>query len=701
MVTSLAFGAYLAFNLSLSNTQASLLEDISAKRYPLQIKLQEASFTLRFIQAELEDAVTTGEFDSLQTAEQLQQQFLGTMSEIESIDAQQGQLSAEIRTAFGDYYLRSYELARQLISGEADLLASINLGSENAVRYAQIVDRLDQFKATELRAFSDSVDRVTSQANLAVNIGVPAGLVTMIVVFLLAYVTGRQIIGRVNHMVKTLRDIAQDDGDMSVRIPIAGRDEMAELAFWFNQFIGQLEHVTNESTAKIRRLAYTDALTKLPNRRLFNSHLKSELRRCHENQQSLAVMFLDLDNFKAVNDQMGHDAGDELVREVGRRLSTTLRGHDLVAHSLEAGALSGQHLVARMGGDEFMLIVTDLGGVENAEIIAERVRTTVLEPIEIDETKLEIGVSIGISIYPKDSHSAEELIINADLAMYEAKSRGKNNYCLFRSDLENAARRNLQLESALRNAIIHDELELVYQPKYDLATQEMAGAEALLRWTSPKFGMVSPAEFIPVAEQSGLIFDIDEWVMRKACRQIRQWIDLGYRQLPIAINISAKLAARTDLIDKVRAAIESAELPDYSLEVEITETSALSNMQLVAENIRVLKDLKVSVALDDFGAGHSSLALLKYCEIDTLKIDRGFLSELGDVTSKPIYRAVIELARVLNMKTVAEGIEKTAELELLRDMGCDLAQGFLLAKPMSVSDYETCLMSSCEVLKNA
>ena len=366
-----------------------------------------------------------------------------------------------------------------------------------------------------------------------------------------------------------------------------------------------------------------------------------------------------------------------------------MRGYDTVAYDIDSVVNEGGDMVARMGGDEFMLIITSLEGVARSIRVAERVREAVLEPIVIDDTELEIGVSIGIAIYPEDGETAEELVVNADLAMYEAKNSGKNSYRLFRSDMQAAAKRNLEIESSLRNALNNNELALHYQPKFDINTGEVVGAEALLRWHNDKLGEVSPSSFIPVAECSSLIFDIDEWVLHAACKQINAWQKAGMRMVPVAMNVSAKQAARVDLIGKVHEVIEDFSLPHGVLELEITETSAIANMSVVAENIRTLKEIGVTVALDDFGAGHSSLSLLRYCDIDTLKIDRAFVEELSQPEGKPIFKAVISLAKVLNVATVAEGIEQQHELEAIRSFGCGVAQGFLLAKPMTAREFET------------
>ena len=700
LIAAVAFTAYLGFNLVQLNSQAVLLEEIRIKRYPLQSKLQEALFALRFIQAKMQDAVLTGEIESLEEVVELREQFLTSIRAVEEIDPAKMDTAEKIVASFNNYYVSSYQLARDLIKGDGDFISGAVRGEENAALYTQVVISLDRFKAQELRSFTDAVNHVTDRANSIIEIGVSVGLVTVLLLFALALLTSRWIIARINHIVNTLRTIAHEDGDMSVRIPVDGHDEMAELSFWFNRFIAKLERITNESTREIKRLAYTDSLTNLPNRRLFNKHLAGEIKRCERMCTSLAVMFLDLDNFKLVNDQLGHDAGDALVCEVARRLEKTLRGFDLVAWDFESGVDEGEDMVARMGGDEFMLIVSDLDNPTRAASIAERVRQVVLDPIDLLGNGIEIGVSIGIAVFPDNGTSAEELTVNADLAMYEAKNRGKNNFCFFSSELEEAARLDAETETALRSAINDDELELYYQPKLDIGSGAIIGAEALLRWHHPMLGSVSPARFVPLAESSDLIYDLDHWVMRAACAQIKAWCDAGIPTVPVAINISAKQAARQDLPGKLEAAIETCGLLASSLEVEITETSALADMETVAANIQLLKELGVTVALDDFGAGYSSLSLLKYCSIDTLKIDRGFISELNQGSShNSIINGVIAMAKVLQVTVVAEGVEEREQFVELKRMGCHYAQGFLFARPMPAIEFEKFLHNQATMEK--
>lgn len=689
IIAAISFASYLGFNLVQANSQAELLEDIRDKRYPLQLTLQEAVFSLRFIQAKMQDAVITGELDSLLEVEDLKRDFYGSIESAIKIDPTKSITLINIKSNFDRYFNASYELAEDLINNEADMSAAANRGERNATLYEQLDDSLDEFKVEELRNFTNLVNLVTERANSVIRIGWPVGLITVFLMITLALLISHWIIKRINYIVSTIQNIANEEGDMSVRIPVTGRDEMAALSYWFNQFIEKLERVTLESTREIKRLAFTDALTNLPNRRLFTAYLKSEISRCIRREKKLAIMFLDLDNFKQINDQQGHDAGDAVVCEVARRLEKTLRGYDLISRSYESGIPEGNDLAARMGGDEFMLVIADLGESRQAAMVAERIRKAILAPIELPEQSVEIGVSIGIAIYPDDSSNAEELTVKADLAMYEAKNRGKNNFCFFSADLEEAAKLEADTEIALREAIRNDDLELYYQPKYELSTGKVIGVEALLRWQHPELGQMAPDVFVPIAEATNLIYELDAWVLERACSQIKEWRQVGVPTVPVAVNISAQQASKANLADIVSAQIDKAGLPSYSLEVEITETSALKDMETVANNVTRLQQLDVTVALDDFGAGHSSLSLLKYCRIDTLKIDRLFISELGQTDKQnTIIAGVIALAKVLKLSVVAEGVEEKEQSELLKQMGCDYGQGYLFARPMKASEFE-------------
>jgi len=686
IVAALGFAVYLAVNLMESRRQASLLEQIQHQRYPLQAELQQAMFSLKQVQAQLEDAVVTGEIENLAEASEFAKQFRKSLHTAHTLDVKTQQTVESIEQAFERYYRGTFRLASEMAVSINPTQQTIDRGRENNEAFMQVVTLLESFQSRELKAFTDSVDHVTARANTIVWTGFFTGLVTVILLCAVVGFLIRRVLGRIGYMVDALRTIAEESGGMSVRIPINSRDEMSELAYWFNSFIDKLERLTLKNTKEMERLAYTDTLTELPNRRSFNLFLQREMENCQRNHDlNLSILFLDLDNFKGVNDQLGHDAGDILLCEVASRLKETLRSSDLVALD-ERG---GERLVARMGGDEFMLLVGGLHDPADVVVVAERVRRAVLAPIVIDEQSLQVGVSIGIATYSGDGGNAEELVINADLAMYEAKKRGKNSYCFFDEEIGRAAQLNLQMDKLLRNALQHDELELYLQPKFNLFSGEVSGAEVLLRWNSPQLGFVSPDEFITAAENSNLIYELDKWVLEKTCLQINSWQRRGVCQIPIAMNISAKQAGNHDLIHKVERALELSPIAANSLELEITETSALAHLETVADNIRGLKKLSVKVALDDFGAGHSSLSLLKHCDIDTLKIDRGFITEMETKdNARAIVETVISLAKKLRVEVIAEGVETDQQADMLRDIGCGSVQGYLFARPMPLVEFE-------------
>ena len=695
-ITVLVFTIYIAITLINSNSQASLLEEIRSSRYPVNTKLEEAFFILRVTHKTLRDAVITNDKDTLDEAVYLKNKFEDVLDEVVKIDETKLSSVKKINKKFNRYFNNGYTLADSLIRSspmDENLLVD---GKKNQKLYEGVINLLNDFKGKEVESFNQSINKVTMREKKIVNFGTPIAVLTVVVIFLCAYYISRKIIYRLNAMVDTLRAIASDNGDMSARIEVKGQDEMTELSFWFNKFIDKLEKSNYDSTKEIRRLAYIDALTNLPNRRLFNSYLKTTIERFEKNNQSLAVMFLDLDNFKSVNDQMGHDKGDLLIREVARRLKKTVRAHDVVALDKNK-ELQNKNLVARMGGDEFMIIIPQIKNIADLTFIAERLRKSVLAPLTISGSKIEVGVSIGISIFPNDGLTTEELVINADLAMYEAKKNGKNNYCFFNKNLGDGAKHSTDIINALKNVLNNEscgDLDISFQPKFDINHLQMVGAEALIRWDDTFLGSIPPEKFIPLAENNDLICQIDAWVIKTVCQKVSRWMQAGYQMVPISINVSAKQAARSDLVTIVGRVIKAENIPPHLVELEITETSALSSVEVVAENIRLLKNMGISVAVDDFGAGHASLSLFKLCEIDTLKIDREFISELSDLDNKhTIIEGIIALAKVLNVKTVAEGVEQQIELDTLKRMGCDFVQGYLLAKPMTAEGF-------AEMIKN-
>ena len=415
--------------------------------------------------------------------------------------------------------------------------------------------------------------------------------------------------------------------------------------------------------------AYHDVLTNLPNRKLFTDRLRQSLTRAKRSGRAVAVMFIDVDHFKTINDTLGHTAGDELLLEMSRRLRTCIRDDDTVA---------------RLGGDEFTIVLSELRHPEDAIHVAEKILERVQVPLSIGGTPIDVTASIGIALYPNDGTDPESLLRNADSAMYRAKESGRNNFQLCTDDMKRRAMERLSLETRLRRAIHDDQLILHYQPQVSLVTGRIIGAEALVRWNDPDRGLVHPAAFIPVAEESRLIVPLGEWVLRTACRQTKEWVDGGAGPIRVAVNLSARQFQQQDLVQMVRAALDDVKLHPSALELEITETTAMQNGDMTVEVLRALRDIGVGISIDDFGTGYSSLGYLKRFPINAVKIDGAFVRDLatneGDAA---IVSAVIGIARSLRLRVVAEGVETAEQFAFLRGRECDEAQGFYFSKPVA------------------
>jgi diguanylate cyclase (GGDEF)-like protein/PAS domain S-box-containing protein len=424
---------------------------------------------------------------------------------------------------------------------------------------------------------------------------------------------------------------------------------------------------------QIKHLAYHDALTGLPNRLLFKDRLTVAISHAQRDHRRLAVVFLDLDRFKVINDSLGHNIGDQLLQAVAARVQSCLRDSDTVA---------------RLGGDEFTLLLADLARSDDAAPVASKILEAVRHPFTIEGREFFITTSIGISLYPEDGTDAESLIKNADTAMYQAKEQGRDNYQLFNAFINAKALQRIALEHGLRRALMNDELAIHYQPIFDFRSGAITGMEALLRWRHPQLGAVPPATFIPLAEATGMMIPVGTWVLRTACRQAKAWHDAGFRNLTLAVNLSVTQLQAPDLVANVQDILAETGLPARLLELEITESSAMQSPDASIKTLYDLKKLGIRISLDDFGTGHSSLSYLKRFPIDTLKIDQSFVRDIiSDPDTSAIVQAIIAMAHSLRLKVIAEGVELTEQATFLRTNGCDQMQGFLIRPPIPASEF--------------
>jgi diguanylate cyclase (GGDEF)-like protein len=459
-------------------------------------------------------------------------------------------------------------------------------------------------------------------------------------------------------MMGSLRDAAFDAEDLS--------------------FAEAIAHVLSSAVRRHHtqtRLAYMaefDSLTGLPNRNLLQDRLNQSVAQARRRQWQGAVLFIDLDRFKLINDTLGHHVGDRLIAEVGLRIRRCLRGGDTVG---------------RVSGDEFGVVLTDLAQADDAALVSQKILDGLALPFDLGGNEAYVTASIGISVFPADGADAETLLKNADMAMYRAKELTRNAYCFFTAEMNERSVAKLQLNTDLRRAIERGEFVLHYQPKVDLRDGRIHGVEALLRWNHPQRGMVLPQEFIPALEDSGLILPVGEWVLAESARQLGAWRRAGYAPVPVAVNLSAKQFRRRDLDALIRGVLSLTQVPAGMIELEITESCLMDEPEDAVRLLAGLREAGLKISVDDFGTGYSSLSYLTRLPLTALKIDRGFVRDVATRTeSASIVRAVIDMAHNLGFTVIAEGVETEQQVAFLRRHGCDLGQGFLFDAPMSAAE---------------
>ncbi|PWV59572.1 sensor domain-containing protein [Plasticicumulans acidivorans] len=427
-----------------------------------------------------------------------------------------------------------------------------------------------------------------------------------------------------------------------------------------------------QAEARIWHLANHDELTGLPNRSLFQVHLQQVLASAARRHERAALLFIDLDRFKGINDSLGHHVGDQLLQTLARRLQEALRDADIIA---------------RLGGDEFVVVVGGLRSRGHALTVAEKIRMTLLAPVQFEHLCLHISASVGISLYPDDGGDPAMLMRHADIAMYHAKADGRNAVCAYTAGMSQLASRSFRIESRLQRALQEGALRLVYQPQVDVSNERIVGAEALLRWTDDGQA-VPPAEFIPVAEETDLILQIGEWVLREACRQAAGWQCSGHAPLSVAVNLSARQFRDPNLVELIGSILRESGLPPECLELEITESTLMSRLDDTCQRLQALSAMGVRMAVDDFGTGYSSLSYLKRFPVSRLKVDQSFMRDLcTDAEDAAIVDAVVALARALGLDALAEGVETAEQLEALRDTGCRYCQGYYFSRPLPAEAF--------------
>lgn len=543
----------------------------------------------------------------------------------------------------------------------------------------QVVERDTVWKQSVIGTAAEPLGTIAihfSRAEMINNVetllkrGIPIAVAGIILSALIGLGLGSLLTRRLNALEQATRRMGE--GDMGATVEVSGNDEVAHLAQVFNEMSSNLRSQFDELQQVQQELAFQaqhDPLTGLPNRLLFDLRCSQAIAVAQQHQHKLALLFFDLDHFKNINDSYGHQVGDSVLRAVAARLTLVLKDHNLIA---------------RLGGDEFCVLIEKVEQQQEAEAVAQSILDMLAVPLSCEQHEFFLSASIGICLYPRDGEDEVRLLRNADTAMYRAKTAGRGAYRFYSHDQTSSVQERTSLEQRLRKAVERGELRLNYQPQVCLTSGDVLGVEALARWSSPEFGLVAPEKFIPIAEESGLIQPMGEWILDDACRQMQQWRASGSSIPRVAVNLSALQIQQGDITALVRRTLDSTGLPANCLELEITEGYILQDADRAIQVLQQLRDLGVSIAIDDFGTGFSSLSYLHRLPIDRLKIDKSFVQEIGSASrAAQVAQAVVSLGKTLGLSIIGEGVEQTRHADALREWGCNEAQGFLYAPALT------------------
>ncbi len=534
------------------------------------------------------------------------------------------------------------------------------------------------FLQSEAQAFNQA-------GSLAVSIVVITFFSIALTLFVLVILLRKSILRPLHQLLLASRDIGS--GNLNTNVSKSGCDELNELALGFNDMAKSLQN----SDEQIRFIAYHDSLTRLPNRRMFQFLLSNTIAASERSKECMALFFLDIDNFKTINDSLGHDVGDALLKIFAQRIADCLREEDALLPPEGKEGLAHEQmqndLVARLGGDEFTILLPHLKQATDASFVAQRIISAMENEFFVGEYHFKVTTSIGITIYPDNGTTPDELIKHADIAMYHAKEQGKNNFQYYSDELNEAIADRVDRENELRHAIESHHMEVYFQAQVSLPNRDIYGFEALVRWNHPTKGMISPLHFISLAEETGMIIELGKWILYESCQIAVQWLKMGKLDFRISVNISSRQFERQDLASLVKQVLEETGLPAKYLTLELTESVIMSSRDKNLVTLAAIKKLGVQISLDDFGTGYSSLSYLRTFPVDTLKIDQQFIKEARhEPEVRAIISAIVIMAHALELNVVAEGVEEEQELDYLASIDCDVIQGYYFNKPMPATE---------------